>query len=176
MVLPRSKTDRRRSLREVRHEMANLALRTAEQHVRNYERESTELMARQHEAMECLDCEAFLQLGIDAFDWLIRADRAIRSGIHRGTVEHDPSIEESLLRLCKAWLGPCENANQWARQQQSRGFVLENLGRFQECCEEMRAIVKAGESGQGEMLPPGASAIRDKAIAEHAHGETAPFV
>ena len=53
-----------------------LAFRNARNHVRDFAFEGEELMAKHSQAMECRDCEAFLQMGIDAFHWILRADTA----------------------------------------------------------------------------------------------------
>ena len=63
----------------------SLVFRTAERHVNNYTRESSGLMAEHREAMDCRDCEAFLQLAIEAFHWLIRADLDLPSRPGRGS-------------------------------------------------------------------------------------------
>lgn len=76
----------------------NLAFRTARSQVHNLRGEYDELMVRRRDATDPLDCEAFLQLGIDAFAWLTRADESIREAIFAGGMEHDPAVEEALKR------------------------------------------------------------------------------
>ena len=154
----------------------NLAFRTAEKHVRNYERESAELMAAHREAIDCLDCEAFLQLGIDAFAWIMRADQALRVAAADGKIEYDDKLEDGLRALCRAWLKPCPCAQQWIEQQQQRGYNLDNLDPFRNCRDEMRAIVASFDATDDEKLPGKIAALRDQALSELANGETAEFV
>ena len=110
--------------------MDNLALRTARKHVQNYSYESDDLMLRHAEAIDCRDCEDLLQLGIDAFKWLGRADRVIRSAVYRGLAEYDPSLDVALAALYAEWLKPCTFAEGWIAQQEQRGFRVDNLAEF----------------------------------------------
>ncbi|HEY5315832.1 MAG TPA: hypothetical protein VIK18_25105 [Pirellulales bacterium] len=156
--------------------MDNLALRTATTFVNSYTRED-ELIEKHAQAMKCRDCEAFLQLGIDAFNWIIRADQITRQAIYEGTAEFDhPSIENAVRQLCHAWLRPCGRAEAWVAVQHSRNFRVDNLEAFRACCKEMQAIVKAQELGDGEELPPVLIDLCSKAIAEHVNGQTAEFI
>lgn len=123
------------------------------------------------------DCEAFLQLGIDAFKWVIRADQVTRQAIYDGTADFDQDAVEAALRdLCKLWLKACGRAEQWAANQQSRKLPVANLEEFRSCCDEMRAIVKAQEQGDEEELPDGLTSVLEKAIEEHRGGQTTEFV
>jgi hypothetical protein len=149
--------------------MDNLAFRTARLHVHNYSDQSDDLMRRHAEAIECRDCEDFLQLGIDAFKWLGRADRVIRSAVYRGVAEHDPSLDVALATLYAEWLRPCTFAERWIAQQESRGYRVDNLAEFRVCCEEVRAIVEANE---GTLENDALVALRDDAIDAHRKGET----
>jgi hypothetical protein len=154
----------------------SLVYRTARKHVENYARESNDLMKAHQEAMDCRECEAFLQLGIDAFRWIIRADRVIRKAIYDRILEFDAEIDDGIRSMCRSWLAPCQYAEQWIAKQQERGYQIDNLGEFRECCEEMRAIVEAQDQGDGEPLPIAMIKLRDKAIDEYRNGETPEFV
>jgi hypothetical protein len=152
----------------------SLAFRTAKQHVQTFSDESSALMKAHAEAMDCRDCEAFLQLGIDAFEWLMRADRIYRMDIYRGEGQHDATVENALRALCKAWLEPCAFADRWIEAQRTRGFVIDNLVRFRQCVDEMAAIVEAWDGDTS--LPQPIADLRDAAIIEHRNGETAEFI
>jgi hypothetical protein len=148
----------------------NLALRTARNCVRYYNDESANLLERHAEAMDCRDCEDLLQLGIDAFHWLGRADQATRAAVYRGQAEYDPSFEVALATLYAEWLRPCVYADRWAAVQEKRGFHVENLDKFRQCCEEVRAIV---EANAGLLVQSDAMIeLRDNAIDSHRKGET----
>lgn len=152
-----------------------LTLRTARQRVRDYQSESDDLVARRPEAIEGRDVEALLQLGIDAFRWLIRADAEIRAAVFSGALPHDEAREAALGALCKAWLAPCEFAERWVAAEVQRGRAVDNLAEFRKCREEMQAIVAFQEGGSDE-LPPALAELGDRAATEHRHGETAEFV
>ena len=154
----------------------SLVFRTAERHVSNYTRESSDLMAEHREAMDCRDCEAFLQLAIEAFRWLIRADLDLRIAAGEGIADYNASDDDRLRQLCRDWLVPCAYAEQWIARQLERGYRIENLAEFRMCCEEMRAIVKSFDDADGDPLPPGLIELRDRAIEEHLRGETSEFI
>lgn len=132
---------------------------------------------RQHrQAMDCRDCESFLQLGIDAFDWIVRADQVLRGAMYQGFEGFDHNEAEDAIRaLCRSWLAPCTRANEWAVVQNQRDFRVDNLDRFRQCCAEMQAIVNAQDAKE-EPLPDALADLQDEAIQEHLNGETAEFV
>ena len=131
-------------------------------------------MARHAEAMDCMYCEAFLQMGIDAFEWLIRADRVIRLNVYRGEAEYDQAAEAALAQLCKVWQEPVVFAERWIATQQKRGYEINNLIEFRDCVEEMAAIVSANEADDSD-LPAPIAHIRDLAAQENLDGQTAEF-
>jgi hypothetical protein len=151
--------------------MSILALREARRHVCTFTDEA-EIMRNHREAMECHDCEAFLQLGIDAFNWLVRADQTIRKAVFSGG-EYDAEADEAIQELFKAWLKPCAFANQWIAVQEQRHYHLANLEEFRKCEQEVRSIVKAMEKDE---LTDAMRELRDSAVMEHRNGETAEFI
>ena len=154
----------------------SLAFRTAKKHAVSYSEESAALMASHAEAMDCRNCEAFLQMGIDTFEWLMRADRVYRMAMYRGEVGHDAELEDALAHLCEGWLKPCEFAEQWIEKQLTNGYQIDNLKDFRRCVEEMSAIVESNRQHGDQELPERVAELRDAAIQEHRNGETAEFV
>jgi len=152
-----------------------LAVRNAESHVRSYNDVSTDLMSRHAEAMDCRNCEAFLQMGIDAFDWLRRADREIRLNFYRNEAEFDLQATAALAKLCEVWQEPVAFAEKWIAIQQQRGGEIDNLVEFRHCVEEMAAIVEANAAAT-EDVPESIATLRDLAIQENHDGQTAEFI
>ncbi len=148
-----------------------LAFRNASRHVRRYTNESEDLMRRHAEAIDCRDCEDFLQLGIDAFDWLNRADESIRRAILNGRAEYDPKAERTLLEMYARWLRPCEHAERWIAVQAKRGFHVDNSGRFRECCVDVRAIVEDNNLLNNDAIIK----LRDDAVDAYRKGDTLEF-
>ncbi len=146
-------------------------LRIARQRVECFERESGELMKQHYEAMDCRDCETFLQLGIEAYDWLIRADIAIRKSIASGQADYDPEIERGLETLFREWLNPCDKVEQWIAVQHGRDYTVDNLDEFRKCREEVVAIVES--LSEGDDLPVKIADLQDLAIGEFRDGNTA---
>ncbi len=152
--------------------MRVLALREARRHVRSFADES-ELLPEHGAPADCLDCEAFLQVGIDAFHWLVRADETIRLAIYRGQLAHDPALDEALAALARAWVAVAGAADRHIAQHQQQEAKLANLAEFRRCEAEMQAMV---QSRQSDEMTDAMRALRDGAIEEQRRGETAEFV
>jgi len=120
----------------------NLAYRTARSHIRDFASESDELMLRHDEAMQCRNCETYLQLGIDAFSWLERADSQIRTSLAEGKFLPDAEVDAAFEFLYRLWLRPCKFANDWIAIQLKRDYAIDNLEKFQECASKAREIVE----------------------------------
>jgi hypothetical protein len=151
----------------------SLALRLARQKVDSYTGEVDEVLRRHYEAMDCVDCEAYLQLGIDAFRWLVWADEAIRRGVYAGKAEYDSSVDGALRSLLVAWLQPRDFAEKWIEVQRTRGFEVDNADEFRRCCEEVQAIVRSFED---RSLPEAMARLRDRALADYRDGKTTEFL
>jgi hypothetical protein len=150
---------------------ATLAFRNALHHVRRYTNETDDLMNRHAEAIDCRDCEDFLQLGIDAFNWLNRADESIRRAICAGSIQHDHKIERALHVMYARWLRPCVHAERWIAVQEQRGFRVDNLRTFRECCAEVRAIVDNNDLLDNDAIIK----LRDDAVDAYRKGDTLEF-
>jgi hypothetical protein len=154
----------------------NFALRTARTIVASYARED-EVLEQHQQATDCHDCDAFLRLGIDAFNWIIRADQLTRQALYDGTADFDfTAIDDAIGELCQLWLKACVRAEQWIALQQTHHSTLDNLEEFRACCQEMQAIAKARAAQESEELPDNLRPLRDKAIEEHRNGQTAEFI
>ncbi|HZZ28678.1 MAG TPA: hypothetical protein VFE46_11805 [Pirellulales bacterium] len=154
----------------------NISFRNAKKHVANFKHE-VDVMQRHREAMECWDCDSFLQVGIDAFEWLIRADicfkKAERDGRFNSAKAED--LDETVQSLCKGWLETANAIQVWIDLQKRRGYHLESLGRFLKCKDEIQAIVEFNEVSNSLELPDKLEAACDQAISEHKNGQTAEF-
>ena len=149
----------------------SVALRAARRQVTNFA-EECEIIKIHQEAMECRDCEDVLQLGIDAFTWLTRADECIRRAVFEG-VEYDADTDAAIRELFQGWLRPCDAANQWIDGLLRKGYHPHNLDAFRTCEREVRSIVKAHDA---DAMTDAMRDLRDRALAEHRDGKTAEFV
>lgn len=118
-----------------------LDYRTAKQHIQQFSDEADDFLQEHHEAIECLNCESYLQLGIEAFRWLRRADAAVTTFARQGKLTPTIAIDAAIESLYRGWLVPCAFADRWIDTQASRGFQLKNLTAFRECETEARSIV-----------------------------------
>lgn len=152
------------------------AMKYAKSHIAMYEDHGDIAFdIQQHkQALDCWNCQAFIQLGIESYEWLIKADMMFRKCFYSGKIEYDANIEGMLEELFRRWLVPCKFANEWIDEQYKRGFVLENLKEFRKCEEEMIAIV--GAFDEADDLPEAMHKLQEEALKEHANGKTSEFV
>jgi hypothetical protein len=146
-------------------------LRIAQEHAEQY----SKIMQQHYEAMDCFDCEAYLQSGIDTFRWFIRADRVIRLAIYKEVYGHDPKIDQVLESLFRGWLVNCPKAEEWVTVQEKRGYTVSNLDEFRHCCEETRAIVESLDSDKPHVMDKPLISLRDEALQDYSNGQTAEF-
>ena len=116
------------------------SLKLAEKHVSEYSNQDS-FNERHREAMECRNCEDFLELGINAFKWLTQADETIRQAAIEG-LEVSENIPEVIATLYRAWLRPCDRAEALIKEQRERGFRLKNLNEFRDACDFVRQQVR----------------------------------
>lgn len=149
------------------------SLKFAQDRVAEY---AQEVLAAHDEAMECRECETLLQLGIDAFNWLMLVDRQVREGMFQYGVAFDPGVDSAIKQLCRAWLKAGDAAEKRVEVHLARGFQVENLPTFRECCAEMAAIVESFDDAPAMSLPPAMIDLRDGAVREHHDGQTSEFI
>ncbi|MBX9790304.1 MAG: hypothetical protein K2Y37_15405 [Pirellulales bacterium] len=128
------------------------------------------------EADDCGDCEAFLQLGIDAAQWYLRADREQRLIAYQRGEDIDPETQATVEKWFRDWLVPCDFAERWVARIEAQGRSPSNLQAFRAICEEIRAIVEFLDGAVDRELPKGLIPLRDKAAEEQRHGQTSEFV
>jgi hypothetical protein len=156
--------------------MTTLAYKIAKRHVEGFASDVSQARGSRddggsredNEARERYDCQAALQLGIDAYHWLIRADQAIRMA-----GEFDAEVAQAMEALLRQWQKPLPQINGWVDVQLRRGLTLDNLTQFRECESEVAAIVRSFDDPS---LTDAMRQLRDQAIAEHRDGKTAEYV
>jgi hypothetical protein len=95
-------------------------------------------LVEHHDAMECRDCEEFLQKGIDAYKWLSRAEEAFLQADADGVIELTDEIEQSVKKLYEGWQQPCTFAEKWIATLTQRDYCIDNLPEFRHCCSLVR--------------------------------------
>ena len=128
------------------------------------------------ETVDCGDCEAFLQLGIDAAQWYLRADREQRLIAYERGEDIDPEKQAIIEQWFRDWLAPGDFAERWVARVEAQGRSPANLSKFRAIREEMRAIVEFLDGEVDRELPKGLIPLRDKATEEYRDGLTSEFV
>jgi hypothetical protein len=120
----------------------NMILNLAHHRVHAYAEQSDVLMRQHAEAMECRDCEVFLQRGIDANKWLRCAEESMREADKEGIFTFSQEIQDTLDALYLAWINPCEFAERWIQSLAERGYQPENRDDFRRACEETKDLLE----------------------------------
>lgn len=116
------------------------SLQIASNHVDRYRRRDEKLMVEHRQAMECRDCEEFLQSGIEAFNWLAHADMTMREASVLG-LEVPQDTVSALETLYRVWLLPCAHAEEMIAKQRERGYEPSNIQEFRDACHKGRRAV-----------------------------------
>jgi hypothetical protein len=123
-------------------------------------------------AMDCQDCEDLLKIGIEAFQWIVRADQVLRQNLDS---IQDPTIFEDIDQLVLQWLRPVQKVQRLIDKHQKRNFELDHLSEFLECVETAKALAKEVTDTE-RVIGPELGSIFERAIEENANGETSEFV
>ncbi|MBW3538844.1 MAG: hypothetical protein KY476_01100 [Planctomycetes bacterium] len=122
----------------------NLVLRLARHRLQEYA-DDAELMRQHAEAVECRDCEEFLQAGIDTFRFLRTAEELLREADWRGLHPMTPETREALHFLYAAWVEPCEDTKCWIRILSERGFKPDNADEFNRVSDEAHELLERSD-------------------------------
>jgi hypothetical protein len=95
------------------------------------------VIAEHREAMDCLNCESFLQKGIYAYRWLERFEKVCDEADSLGMFGNDQesaAYVDVVRELYKRWLTRGQEAEKWIAQVEERGFCIDNVEEFRACC------------------------------------------
>jgi hypothetical protein len=135
------------------------------------------ILADHAEAVDCGRCEAYMELGIQVLQWILRADQDYRRELYRDPGVHNEAAERELETLVRGWLVHGKSLLAWAEGFATRGFQVHHLEEFRHSFEEATAIVASfDETDADRVLPEPVIVLRDQALVEHRNGETSEFV
>lgn len=145
----------------------DLAYRTASHGVQAFVDVANELSERKKRVAEQQECESYLQLGIDAFHWLMRADEHYRKAVFTKQLAFDPTFDAAFDHLCVEWLEPTSSAENWLASLAARSLSPPNAAEFLECVTEMRALLAESREVKGQI-----AMLRDKAVQSYRTGDS----
>ena len=129
----------------------------------------TSVVDESRQAMDCLECDDFLRLGVEAYRWITRVDELLRFALYRGSCDYDETVESAILGLLTEWLSQSSAAIKWASLCKAHGYKLDNEAEFLECVSAAQGALRYADRDD---LPKAVAECRDQAIAEHERGET----
>ena len=121
-----------------------LELKIAKSKIDRYEQEAEgSIIHESRQAVDCLDCEEFLDKGIAALGWLQRSEEVLLEASAECVFENHPQVETAIElaieTLYAAWLRPCEKAEAWIASCQGNGYSMRNVEVFRDCCDRVSA-------------------------------------
>lgn len=135
------------------------------------------ILAEHAEAEDCGRCESFMELGIQVFQWILKADQDYRRELYANPKVHSEAVEQELESLVRGWLAHGAGLIDWAERNAVRGFQVKHIGEFRRSFEEATAIVASfDETAADRRMTEPLIVLRDEALIEHRNGETSEFV
>ena len=108
--------------------------------------EQFDLMSQHRQAMECRDCEEFLQSGIEAFKCIQWAEETLRAAVVEFHVDLPFEKTGRIIRtLYRQWFGPVEFARQWIAKNQANGYLPDNLTEFRAAVADCKKQIERSE-------------------------------
>lgn len=124
-----------------------IAYRLARDQVQRFQNELDPMTWQEAETLES-ESEDLLQLGIDAYQWIVRAERRLRENARGGNVNHPADAIAAIADLYKLWLIPGALIEARIAQQSATG--AENAAEFRDVClavrEKLNAMAWVGKS------------------------------
>lgn len=135
-----------------------------------------QIIAESRQAVDCMDCEAVIASGIQAFRVLEETDICLRNAIYSGRLNLDAEtfdLDECMLQLVTSWLKPVAHVDGWVSKCLSNGYTVERIEEFRQCVLQAQGIVDflSGREPSVDLE----SAVR-QAIEEHTSGKTTEFI
>ncbi|HVA46479.1 MAG TPA: hypothetical protein VNH11_08905 [Pirellulales bacterium] len=90
------------------------------------------------QSLKAVACQRLVQQGIDAFQWIVKAEETIRQAAYQGLIDFSPELDETLEALYRGWLARCEQMQALIRQQILQGGDLDNVSEFARCRDSAR--------------------------------------
>ena len=131
-----------------------------------------DVIEQSNQAVDCLNCEATIQVGIDAIQTVFKADEALRSASIKGLIVFDEAMEEILTELVKEWLRRTQPTLEWIDRCERRGYTVEHKDELLGLIREAKGIV---DFDPDKPMPEHIARCRDEAVEEVARGEAAPL-
>jgi hypothetical protein len=134
-----------------------------------YERHAESWKLAHDEAMECLDYQDLLALGVFAFKQISRADERWHERVFQEKIEHNAELERDIFDLYGKWAVVSDAVMREVEKLESKGFPVDGAKELRECVAEARGVLLPDRHFfAGKKL----NDLRDEAIDEHRRSET----
>lgn len=155
--------------------MSLLYIEKAECRVRSYVQFNRfdDIIDQSHRAVDCMDCEAFLEGGIETFSCIKRTDMIIREAVLTGRISDSPAYDQAMTRLLRDWVKQVDHAEAWIARCERNGYEVANLSEFRNCVSEAYSMLNFSEATESSEA---ILRLQEEALEEHQRGETAEFV
>jgi hypothetical protein len=121
--------------------MSSIALSSAQRHVELFNNGSAHLTGN-GAAAGPPDWEDLIQLGIEAFRWIERADARWRDSIRTSAASFSQHDEQSITSLYDAWLQSYADLESKIARHANDELAPENLTELRDCCEQVQEVLE----------------------------------
>lgn len=120
----------------------SLIVELAQIQVARYRHDLDEVMKHHVEAMECRDCEEWLQKGIETFQWLQWAEKILRQADYEGLYSFTPEMRQTIVSMYANWLAPRDSVLHWVEELRAKGYLPDYVSEFETACDIADEIVQ----------------------------------
>lgn len=92
------------------------------------------------DAMECLDLEQLLRVGIWLYDLLHETDKRWRTALAEGKAQYDPKVDKAFDEVFDMWLEPCALVDARIKKCESKKYRVEGAREFRERYQRAKSV------------------------------------
>lgn len=86
----------------------------------------------EQDANECAACERWLDMGVDALEWLEKAEQFLLEAGRSGVAIIESDTAQAVRDLYLVWLESCDQAEKWCASLTAKGHPPNNLGKLRQ--------------------------------------------
>lgn len=119
----------------------NINLELAQRRLERYSHMASDVIAHVANGHNGANCIDFLQHGIDAYRWLVRAEETLRAASYESLFDFSADVQETFDALYLSWLKSSELAEAWIASHQQAATPSEILREYNRVKEAIEDVV-----------------------------------
>jgi hypothetical protein len=117
-----------------------------------------DVLALHHQALACAECEEAIAIGLQAWQWIERAEAILLEGEDENILDYSPEAHAELHREYAQWLASSEQLLRVGERHVAAGFALRRFAELQVAADRVRqwlatqAAIEASPLTHDELL------------------------